>query len=388
MTRAFLLAGLVAASSALASARISVLPFKGPKATSPRAQIYFPLCEDAECISPDKASNKGKPDLAKARKNRVDGLLLGTVVKVKKKLTLELKLVGPRGESLLKRSFALLPNGKLAPKTVSQVKAAVLAATSGAGGEDEASPGPAVAERAAPEPKEAAPERTERAERARPSEPVAETSAAEPSPSESAEESTETETRSRRRSRDSDPDDSSTEVSQRVDSSSSKEPRDPIISAQVGSDMFAPSIRFSGVATTNLRNYSSPLVVAPRFHAELYPLALVTKSAANGLGLEVDYAFSVASRTRRPGDDVVYGTSNRKLDFGLRFRISPIKRSKFAITPFAGYRMADFSVGAGTDGSKLEGLPNIGYRSLRLGVELTVPLDRRALVLRGRGLPA
>ncbi len=370
MTRAFLLVGLVVASTTLAGPRISVLPFKGPKATAPRAQIYFPLCEDAECVAPDKASHKGKPDLAKARKNRLDGLLTGTVLKVKKKPTLELKLISVRGESLLKKSYPLLPNGKLAPKTVSQVKAAVLSAANGGGGGEDEEPSAAVAERSAPEEKEAAPEPAERAERAKPSEPVAE-APSEPSSSESADEF---DSSSRRRNRDSDSEESSTEVSKRVEPSGSKDFKDPVISAQVGSDMFAPSLRFAGVATTNLRNYSSPLVVAPRFRAELYPLALFTKSAANGFGLEVDYAFSVASRTRRPGDDVVYGTSSRKLDFGARFRISPIKRSKFAITPYAGYRMMDFTVGAGTDGSKLEGLPNIGYRTLRLGAELNVPL--------------
>ncbi len=361
MIRAIALASLLAAPSALAGARISVLPFKGTKANSSRAQIYFPLCEKAECVAVDKASSKGRPDLAKARKNRIDGLLVGTVVKAKKKLTLELKLVGPRGESLLKKSYALLPNGKLAPKQVSQAISGVLGAAGGGAGEEESAPA-AVAERESA-PADEAPSRATEAVAA--AEPAAE----EPAPSEVPE------TRSRRRERATEEESTSaSEVSTHVESRTDKSFRESFVSVQVGSELFTPSLRFAGVTTTNLRNYSSPLVVAPRFRLEAYPLGLFMKGIVTGVGVEADYLFSVASRTKRPNDGVIFGTRNSQLDIAARFRIAPIKGSHFSVTPFAGFRMQDFAVGAGSDGSKLDGLPNISYRSLRAGLDLNVPL--------------
>ena len=167
-------------------------------------------------------------------------------------------------------------------------------------------------------------------------------------------------------------------VEARVDEERAPRTHDALV-IQAGSEFYSPSLQFRGVGTNTLRNYRSPMVIAPRLRAEIYPVAFVSDGAAAGLGLEFDYTFSVASRTRTDSGTpdvppVVYPTSASRMDVGARFRIQPIKRSKFALTPFAGFRMASFSTGEGSDGTRLDGLPNIGYSALRLGGQIDVPV--------------
>ncbi|MGQ0504158.1 MAG: hypothetical protein ACT4TC_02470 [Myxococcaceae bacterium] len=374
MSRAVLLGSLLIATQVLGASKLSVLPFKGPKATTPRAQIYFPLCEEAECVAVDKASAHGKPDFVKAKKNRIEGLLIGTVVKTGRKMTLDLKLLGVKGQTLYKKSYPLLPNGKLTPKQVSQAKDSILTSLSGGegggaaeeGGEEE------VAEKPIKRGKEEAAEEESSGGAEEEEAPGAATREQKPSRREREEE--ESSASRRRRGSESEPEESSAEVSDSAPSTK-RASKAPLFAIQAGPDFFGPSLQWTGVATPNLRRYSSPLVFAPHLHGEFYPLALVGDTAT-GLGVELDFMISVGSRTRKSNDETsVYSTTASRFDLAARYRLMPIVDSRFAVTPFFGYRSQSFKVGSSsTDGTPLDGLPSISYSALRLGAGVEVPI--------------
>ncbi len=75
--------------------------------------------------------------------------------------------------------------------------------------------------------------------------------------------------------------------------------------------------------------------------------------------------MAVGTRSRRGSDQVYVPTSASRLDIGGRLHLNPTE--SFTLSAVAGYRMADFSFGAASDGSTIDGLAAVAYRALRVG---------------------
>ncbi len=99
-----------------------------------------------------------------------------------------------------------------------------------------------------------------------------------------------------------------------------------------------------------------------------------------GLGLDVHAAFAPWLSSQLESGGEAFPTSAVRVDGGLRFDIVlPIEKFPLVITPYVGVRYHAFTVGALSDGRRLEGLPNLAYlglRALRLGLDVPILVDR------------
>jgi hypothetical protein len=149
----------------------------------------------------------------------------------------------------------------------------------------------------------------------------------------------------------------------------------PIASVEVGADLMRRTLTYANVGAMNLRSYEAPFVFAPSLWVEFFPLALLLNDGVlRGLGLEGGAAFAVGLRSRRTGTDVAYPTSMLRIDLALKWRFEIAAAMHLSVTPFFGYRLHSFSVGAGSDGSAIDGLPGVAYSALRIGAHVELPL--------------
>jgi hypothetical protein len=165
------------------------------------------------------------------------------------------------------------------------------------------------------------------------------------------------------------------------------ERRQPFLAVEVGADVTVRSLTYAGLTTNNLRDYQPFPYPMPRVRVELYPLALGRSDLLAGLGLEASFGWAPYLRTvRAAGTPETFPTSASRLDVALRWRLLPLPSYALAITPYFGWRLQRFIVGALPDGTtRLDGLPGISFNGLRAGVELEVPVIPELLVVIARG---
>lgn len=338
-----LLAGLLILGGSPAQAagsKVSVMPFSGPRAAALRGQVVEALCKEFDCLPQTKVVVKGKPDWKRAKKEGLGAVVTGHVVKVKKKLRVEVSVLTGAGKPAWKKTLPVGAGGKLEASGLAGLRSAVEAhvrreevpLVAPLARKEEPPPAPA-------EPEPPLPSRTPSAP-----EPVAvrEPEPAPPTPVEEIGETT---------------------------------PRfPPTFVAQVGTELFSRTFDYQGLTTDNLRTYRAPLVIAPRLRLELYPLARVVRGVAGGLGVEGDYFMALGLKSRRKGADVAYPTTLTRLDVAARLRLMPFGVDSASVTPLLGLRLTDFKLGAASDGSVLSGIPAVSYQAGRVGLGVDVPL--------------
>jgi hypothetical protein len=346
--RIALAAGLLFLAPGAFAEKIAVLNFTGPDAASVRAQVTDALCGQATCVEPKKVSKGPKPDWAKAKKEKIEFFVTGTVKGKGAKRTLELQVLNKAGPAKLKKSVPLAKLDSL----VTQVKDVM--------GLESAAPAPEPEKKVepAPEPEkqpEAEAPKEEGRKRKQPTEapppPKEEERAAEEKPAEAGTEEAAPE------------------------QPASGEFKPPAIEFEVGADLFSRSFSYNNVSTNNLRSYSASFIFAPEFRAEVYPLAFFSKGIISGLGVDGAVAFSLGLKSRRTGTDTTWPTNIVHYDFNLRFRLRPVSSIDAAVIPFVGYGNQGFSVGTGSDGSTLDGLPSVSYSSVRAGLAGELPFS-------------
>lgn len=342
----------------MAEVRISVLTFKGAKAAAVRKQVAGALCGDvATCVPAAKVTSRGRPDYAKARRAGVEWVVTGTVSGKGTKRFLTVDAYNARGKRVWRERLRLARNGTL-PKSalntlVSRVEDATPAAPRGPDPADAA----AAAEPEAPE-TESTPTEPERDTEA------AQADAAPPAPELSAPVLIQ-----------------EAPVDEAPDSDTAGRDR-PLVVVELGADIIHRSLTYNDLQAQNLRTYrTEPFLFAPRLHAELYPLAPLTRGIAQGLGLEVGYLMAIGLKSVDE-ENREYATTMNQLDAALRFNVQPVEDLALTIAPLVGYRRTTFAVGAAADGTELTGLPDMNYGAARIGVELEYGIG--AIVTFGR----
>ncbi len=359
MHKALLLALLVA-SPAWAATKVSVLPFSGPNPTASRGQVVTALCELATCVPFPKVAKGSKPVWAKVKKEKVQYVVGGKVVRKKKKLSLELTALNKPGKPRFKKSFPLDAKGRLSEASLD---AAIEGLSKALG--LESSP-PPFAE----------------------SEPVPLEPASEPVVPEPVPEPPVAAARATERDRDDMRDDHVT--ARAVDDGPGPLPgaADPLFALELGGDLFARDFKYQQPETANLRAYSAQVIGAPKLKAELYPLSRSMTGIAAGLGVEASYSVALLLRSQAAGGPL-HPTSLNRLEAGLRLNVRPFASSRFAIVPAVGFRNVSFSVAPASDGTTLDGLAGVSYSALALGAGVEAPLldDQLVLFARGSFLP-
>ncbi|MBX5481119.1 MAG: hypothetical protein IRZ16_04605 [Myxococcaceae bacterium] len=328
-----LLLGILAvlAGGTASAARVSVLPFTGPRANIPRNQIADAVCALQTCVSASKVTRRGRPDWKKVRREDVDVVLTAAVKGPKAKRVLWVDAFDRRGRRLWQEKLPLARNGMLSRRNLRTLTAHFVQ-------EEEEQP-PEVTRREEPPqpPPEPPPEPPKEEEKPR----VVEEPAPPPREMEQAEE--EPEPAHRRR------------------------PSRPTIVAAAGADFVHRSYQYTDLRAPNLRSYETqPVFFAPRVHLELYPLRPIFSGVPGGLGIEADYAQAVLLRSIDE-NDVAHDTRVTRLDLAARLNFWP--GDQLMLAPIVGYRAATFEVGAAPDGTRLSGMPNIRYGALTAGAE-------------------
>lgn len=350
-TRLALAVVLVAGFATPAAAqRISFPEFSGRGAAAVRNQLVSAVCDTAECVAATKTTTRQKPDWKKAKKEAVQFFVTGAVARKGKGLQLTLAVLSRAGPPRTKKAFPLDKGGALAPR---QLQAAVelLASTFGASAP---APAPAPAPRPAPvEPPRVAP--APAPARPPPAPPVAE---APPASVARDEAEPEPEPPTRR--------------------------GEKFLFIDVGAELTSRKLDYAQATTANLRRYELPLYAQPALGVEFYPLALLSDGLASGLGVDLSLATAPYLQSRRASAPDTFPTTALRVDGGLRFRIMPLEGYRLALVPYAGVRVQSFTVGALPDGTRLDGLPNVSFTGLRVGLGLELPLGTDLLMLTGR----
>jgi hypothetical protein len=338
-------ASVLLAAPSLAQ-RVSFPDFTGPGGAAVRSQLVGLVCDSADCVAATKVTTGKKPDLKKARKESVQYFVTGVVVKKGKAMSLDLsvlavgKALAPRG----KKKFPL-ERGALSTQNLN---AALDFVTN------------IVGPREAPEPKREPPPPPP-ATTTKPEEP------AEPPPP-----------------RKEPPPEVTREPEPVARPSGKKKPI--FLAVELGVDVLNRSFDYTGASTSNLRRYGLAAFPLPVARLEFSPLALFRTDLLAGLGIEASFGIAPYLKSRRETAEAteVFPTSAMRFDASLRWRLVPIPTFALAITPFVGLRMQSFTVSASSAGQRLDGLPNLAFTGLRLGLGLEVPIVPELLFLVGR----
>ena len=341
---ALLVLAAIWGTSASAS-KISIGPFAGPSASPVRSQVVSALCDAAECVSETKVFKGAKPDWKKAKKEKVDFVITGKITAKGKKKSVELQVLKSGGAVKLKKVLPI-EGGAIVDSALSNATEALLDAV---GATPAAKPPP---EETKPPPEETKPPPEEKKPPPEEKKPPPEEKKPPP--------------------REEEPPDEAPKATGKI--------KPAIFVGQLTLDILSRSFSYSNVKTANLRSYSAGFILAPDPHIELYPIAFVSDGIASGLGIEAGYQTAVGLKSKRTGNDVTYPTSMNRLDVGLRFRFRPLADADAGVTALVGYRSQSFSVGTGSDGSSLDGLPPIGYSAMRLGLAGDLPFGTTGLL--------
>ncbi|MGC4119054.1 MAG: hypothetical protein QM765_31705 [Myxococcales bacterium] len=324
---------------------VTVNVFTGPGAAVVQKQVTKAVCDEAQCVPAAKAKKaKKKPPV-----------LNGKVVKAKKATNLDLWLVGANGKQAWKKTWPLAA-GKLTPENLQKVTEQVLETV---GGKTPPPPPPEPK----PEPKPTPPPDTTSSSSS--------TSTSSSSSSSSTASATEaksdgtkaelTEAKSEEPAATS-----STAASTSSDSSSQL----PTIFASVNIGLLSRGFTYDALTTANLHEYKGFPIAAPQIHLDAYPLARLTDGWLQGLGLEADFAFTLGLKA--VSGSVDFPSQILRVNAALKFRI-PVYRA-IAVYPAVGFNYASFSLSPSKANTTLDGLPEVAYLGLKLGVGLDAPL--------------
>ena len=328
---------LLMSAAAEAQTRAVVLRFTGPaaqQATNVRTAVVKAVCTgEVTCVPQQKFAQKdGGPNLTAMTREDVHVAITGRLSGPAAKRVLTLEAVDPKGTGVFREEVALV-KGAVPSDALDRLNAAMAAARK----PPEPPPAP---EPPAPEPAPAEPPSAEPGP-AQPTEPV-------PSRGVRAEQ--------------------------------------PLVVVEAGAAFLYRTLGYEGLQTGNLRAYETqPLLIAPFVHVELYPLTLGTSGVVTGLGVEAGYLSSVFLRSTDE-NDLTYSTQLSRFDVGLRWNFRPVEGTDVMVAPLIGYRGGGFTTGESSAGTRIVGLPDIAYDSLRAGAAAEAGFGPIVLALRAEYL--
>lgn len=323
-----------AAAHAQEPSRAVVMRFSGPaaqQATNVRNQVVKSVCAGEVTCTPQQkfALKNGQPNLEAMAREDVHFAVTGRLSGPAAKRVLTLEVVDPKGAQVFREEVPLV-KGAVPSDALERMTSAMA--------ESRRPPPPPAPE---PEPEPVPPEPVE------PPEPVV---TPEPSPSDRA------------------------------------RAEQPLVVAEVGLAFIYRTLFYDGLQTGNLRSYETePLLLAPRVRLELYPAQLGLPDALTGLGVEADYLSSVLLSSADE-NGVSYPTRLTRFDVGLRWNFRPVEETDVMVAPLLGYRGGGFSTFESDGGTRIVGLPDMGYGSLRAGGEAQAGFGPVVLALRAEYL--
>lgn len=321
--------------------RISFADFTGPGAAGVRNQLVAAVCDTADCIAAGKTTTKNKPDWKKAKKAQVKFVITGAVVKKGKGKALDLQVFDKAGPAKARRTLALEKSGTLSAKNLQAAIDLMQGAFGEAGATEKPAPPPPPVTKPPPDPAPAPPVTAKAPEKA-------------PTPTK-------------------EPEPEPTPEPEKPKKKPGKQ-GPMFLAVEVGTSLLTRRLDYVQAATPNLRRYELPFFPQIDARLEFYPLALVKDDALAPLG--VDFALGLAPylKSRRQSSPDAYPTSTMRIAAGVRYRWTPFEKYKAAFIPLLGVNVRSFTVGPAADGTRLDGLPNVGFVGLRAGLGLELPI--------------
>lgn len=368
---------VAAHASAAGRARISVAGIRKDTGGVTLSSLQKGLCSSFDCVPAARVKRGGSLSFDAVRKERVAGVLFGTVAASRGKRNLELALlVG----SLKPRRTWVLPldaKGRIAQRDLDRLAGDLEGELGGepavpAPPPARASAAPAFAPPAPPapapsvsEPPAAGPSAAPLVDVQRPpretevaAAPAAKTPAASDRPA-----------RPSRSPR--------TEPIARTPAAESSAVRPSYGNLDAGMRLLRRELSYSGVGTgsSELQKFKADGIVSPAVRLEVYPLALATETWPSQFALLASYAHSVgfqAEESARPGvkHDAVFSA----LDVGVGYR-AYLGASGAFVLPRVGYRQLTLEIKA-KSGAVIAGLPDAHLAGPSFGLDVEVPFGR------------
>jgi len=344
-------------------------------------QLAALLCGSFECAHRSSAYTANRPDLAKARRNGVSGIVVGALKESEQKRTLWLELLTTSSRPEHRWKLPVRANGRVARRSLAAIVPEIekrLAAAGAAVAAEAGAPPPqatseaapaALGARTAPRAPEAQSGSATSAERLPAHHPDAIAAAPRPHSPGAA------------------PPPSPAKLPP------PPPPRDKPAGAlarsgprfgalELGADVTGRELGYGGTAppgSASLQTMRVDAVLCPRLYVEIFPGAAVTRGPLAGIVAFADYRRSVGFEVRA-GSEVLPARLAR-LGAGLGWRSPPVSRLRLGFSPAISYERRDVTLTRGA----IPGLPNAHLRGVRIGSGLSVPIAARYALLFGAG---
>ncbi len=329
------LAALVLALAATpAGARVAVLPLSGPRNHTLERQLASSICAKMGCVPASNVMSGKKVDWDKVRRARLEGVVVGGLSKATRPQVLEVSFLTPDGQRAWRQRYTIV-NGRISSTNLVQIRDGILAT---------ARPAPAAAPAPQPPPRAAPPA-------------AAGTAAAPPAPppGEIA------------------PPPAGTDISAAGTAADLGGPPKPdLFELEIAAQVLHRSWSYSDYDPAGgLRTYSLSLYTQPRARLGVYPLR-----SAEGLfaAAGVELSGAVAIGTVLAGNDPAaprFPLSLWWMDAGLRVRL---RLGSWTLGPGAGFHLSHQSVNPNSQGARLDGVPTVDAKALRVGLEFGGPI--------------
>ena len=327
-----------------AVARVAVLPLSGPRNRNLERQLSSSICARMGCVPASSVMSGKRVDWDKVRHARIEGVVVGGLSKATRPQVLEVSFLTPDAQRAWRQRYTVV-NGRISSDTLVQIRDGILAAARPA-----TKPVPAVT----PAPPAAAPAPAA----VPPTGEIAPPGAAEIAPPAAGEIAP-----------------PAGEIAPPAAGAAAEmggAVRPDLFEIEAALQILHRTWTYSGyVAAGGLRAYTLPVFTEPRVRLGVYPLRSAEGFLASA-GLEL--AGAVALGTVIAGPDPTapkFPLSLWWLDAGLRARL---RLGSWVLGPGAGFRVTHQSVGPNSQGTRLDGIPTVDAKAVRLGLEAFGPI--------------
>jgi hypothetical protein len=325
-------------AAAPASARIAVLPLSGPRNHTLERQLSSSICAKAGCVPASTVMTGKKVDWDKVRRARLEGVVVGGLSKATRPQVLEVSFLTPDGQRALRERYTVV-SGRLSSSTLAQIRDAVASAAR----QPTATPAPKPAVPAAAAPS--------------PGQPPPPGEIAPPPPGEIA------------------PPPPGAGLPPPAAGAAAElagSPRPDLVELEIAAQLLHRSWTYSNHDPAGgLRTYTLSLFTEPRARFGVYPLRTAEGLFASA-GLELSGAVAVGATVA--GEDPAapsFPLSLWWLDAGLRARL---RLGSWMLGPGLGLRLSHQSVNPNSAGVRLDGIPTVDAKAVRIGLEFGGPI--------------
>jgi len=318
-----------------AFARVAVLPLSGPRNHNLERQLSSSICARMGCVPASSVMTGKKVDWDKVRRARLEGVVVGGLSKATRPQVLEVSFLTPDAQRAWRQRYTVV-NGRISSDTLAQIRNGILAAARPA-----ARPGPAETP-AQPAPPAPAP--------AAPTGEIAPPGTAEIAP----------------------PTGEIAPPAAGTTAETGGAGKPDLFEIEAALQILHRSWTYSGYDPAGgLRTYTLPIFTEPRVRLGVYPLRSAEGVFASA-GVELAGAVALGTVIAGPDPSAPkFPLSLWWLDAGLRARL---RLGSWILGPGAGFRMTHQSVGPNSQGTRLDGIPTVDAKAVRLGLEAFGPI--------------